>query len=145
MMKLHYLNEDKLPPKLQVIFSSKIIKKMDFIENFNQDNIDALSQWYYYIEGVKSYISNPSIAWDYTNRYSHFPNGAIHLKELNYDVMFIVKKNRNYVYVFKIDLKPQEFGLKVPPTLEENRESIISRIITETINNYLKKNILLVN
>lgn len=148
-MKQCWVNEDKLPQKLLVITSPKISKQIQVIDGYNQNNIDALYQWNEYIEGVKSYISNPVIAWDYNNKYPHFPNGAVHLRDFGYDVAFIVKTNqntnKNYVYVFKIDLKPQEFGLKVPPTLEENRDDIVSRIITETINNYLKRNILLVS
>lgn len=144
-MRLHYLNEDNLSPKLPISFSAKISKQINAIYACNQDNTDALCQWDEYIERLKSYISNRSIAWDYNNKYPRFPNGAIHIRDLGFDVTFIVKVNQttneNYVYVFKLDLKPKEFGLK------EDKSNInsIDRIIIETINNYLKRNLLLVS
>ena len=37
-MRQYYLIEDKLPPKLPVIFSPKISKRIETIYNKNQDN-----------------------------------------------------------------------------------------------------------
>ena len=144
-MRQIFLIEEKLPPKLPVRFSYKIFKQIKTIYNKNQDNINALSQWYEYIDSLKSYISNRSIAWDYACQYPRSPKGAIHIRDLGFDVTFIVKVNKktneSYVYVFKVDLKPEEFGL------EENKSNInsIDRIIIETINNYLKRNLWLVS
>lgn len=96
------------------------------IKDYNQNNLEAYYQWYEYIDNLKCYISNRKIAWDYACRYIHFPNGSIHLIELGYDVTFIVStdktRGKNFVYVYKADLKPQEFGLRVPPNLEENKQ-----------------------
>ena len=118
MTKICQINEDRLPQKLSVVFSNTIRQEMDAIYTYNQNNIDGLYQWYEYIDGIESYISNRSIAFDYANRYTTFPNGAIHLRDLGYDVTFIVSTNRttnkSYVYVFMLNLKPEEFGLKVP-------------------------------
>lgn len=145
----NYLKEDRLPKKLNVIFSADILNKMDTIENFNQNNIEGISQWYKYIEGLVSYISNPVIAWDYTNRFAHFPNGAIVIKELGYDVAFIVKTDRinniNYVYVFKINLYPEKYNLKTPPSLNEQRtllrltEHQLRCLIKQCVKNIIKK------
>ena len=133
-MKNIYLNEENLPPKLLVSFSAEIRNNINLIKVYNKNNHDALYQWYDYIENMKNYISNRKIAWDYANRYSRFPNGAVHLVELGYDVYFIVKTNNttqtNYIYVFKLDLKPEEFGLKIPSTLKENKKKTIR--LTET-------------
>ena len=148
-MKQCLVSEDKLPQKLSVITSPKISKQIEVIDNYNQNNIDALSQWNEYIEGLKSYISNRSIAWDYNNKYPRFPNGAIHLEELGYDVTFIVKTshitNRSYVYVFMLNLKPEEFGLKVPP--KGNCQSQVNNQLTNNLYvpeacNYQQKNVL---
>ena len=129
-----YLNEENLPPKLPVSFSAEIRNNINLIKDYNQNNRDALYQWGDYIDNLKNYISNRKIAWDYANRYVHFPNGAVHLVELGYDVTFIVSfdrtRNVNYVYVFKLDLKLEEFGLKIPPTLNENKKKTIR--LTET-------------
>ena len=80
MKERHSLKEDKLPPKLFVIFSSNIQSKINAIDNHNNNN-ECLSNWYEYIEGLKRYISNPAIAFDYTNRFSTFPNGAKFIRD----------------------------------------------------------------
>ena len=86
-------------------------------------NREGISQWRDYLNGLKNYISNPVIAWDYANRYHRTKKGAIYLNELGYNAIFMVLTNNQtqqaYVYLFWIDLKPEEFGLKVPPTLNE--------------------------
>ena len=75
-MRKCYLIEDKLPPKLPVIFSAKISKQIKAIYAKNQDNAEAISQWDKYIDGIKGYISNPVIALDYTNRFQRLPRGG---------------------------------------------------------------------
>lgn len=157
MMKQYWLREDRLSKKLFVRFSSKIIKEIEIIEAYNQTNIEGLSQWYDYLEGMKSYLSNPVIAWDYTNRFSRFPNGARFIRDFDYNVGYAVKSNDTtnhpYVFVFMINLKPQEFGLKVPSNVKESKqhitngmnqtiylkESELKQMIEETVRNVLKE------
>ena len=92
-------------------------------------------------------MSNPVIAWDYTNRFSRFPNGTRFIKDFDFNVGYAVKTNSTtkqpYVYVFMVNLRPEEFGLEIPPTLKENRGGTFSRIISEVINSYLRRNLLL--
>ena len=136
-MKKYGLNEDKLPTKLLVRFSSKISKKIDAIDAYNQDNIEALSHWADYLNGIRSYLSNPVIAWDYTGRFSRFPNGAKFIKDFNYNVGYTIQTNsmnQTYVYIFKLNLNLEEFGLKLPPNVTENSQQCINRIISESIN-----------
>ena len=87
--------------------------------------------WHDYLNGIMNYISNPAIAWDNTNRYIHFPNGATYIKDFDFNVGFTIRTNCNksYVYVFTINLKPEEFGLKVPPILNENKQHTSDKII----------------
>lgn len=127
----HRINEDKFPPKLSVIFSKKITNEIDAIDYYNRNNYDKLSMWHDYIDGIRNYISNPVIAWDNTNRYIHFPNGATYIRDFNFNVGFTIKTNSNktYVYVFTINLKPAEFGLKVPQTLNENKQHTSTKIV----------------
>lgn len=115
-----YLHEDRPPKQLQVIFSSDIINEMDNIEYLNQNNAEGLSEWYQYIESIKNWLSNPSIAWDYANRFAKFPNGARFIRDFNCNIGYTVKTNQYgaYVFVFMINLKPQEFGLN---TIKENK------------------------
>jgi len=126
MTKHYNLNEDKLPLKLLVIFSSKIRTNIDAIVHYNQNNTEGLSQWYDYLDGIRNYISNPVIAYDYTNRYSKFPNGAIYNRDFDYNAAYVVKTNNTtnqpYVYIFKMNLNTEEYGLEIPPTLDENKQ-----------------------
>lgn len=131
-MKFH-IDEEKLPTKLLVTFSNKISLYIDAIDDYNKNNIEALTQWYEYIDTIKSYISNPVIAWDNMWRYQHYPNGTTYIRDFGFNVGFTIKtSNRthhNYVYVFKVNLKPEEFGLKVPPILNENKQHTSDKII----------------
>ena len=148
-MKQDYLIEENLPPRLPIRFSSKIYNQIDNIYTYNQNNVNALLDWLDYIDGLKSYISHRKIAWDYANRYIRFPNGAVHLIELGYDVTYIIKTNKatnkNYIYVFKIDLKTEEYGLNIPPSLTEDKnvirltESMLKSMIAESLMNILNE------
>ena len=50
MMGCYWLNEDRLPSKLFVGFSSKITKEIENIDDYNQNNIDGISHWHNYID-----------------------------------------------------------------------------------------------
>lgn len=117
------ISEDNHPKKIYVIFSTQIKQDIITIKNHNQENTEALSQWYDYIEGIKRWLSNPSIAWDYANRFAKFPNGSRYIRDFDYNIGYTVKTNQYgaYVYVFIINLKLQEFGLNIPPTIKENK------------------------
>lgn len=155
----HYLLcEDKLPPKLYVTFSWNISKCIEDIEKDRRNNDDALLQWADYLEVLKHYISNPVIAYDYNNRYQHYQNGAIHLKELGFDVSFIVKIGRKtnlpYVYIFDMKLNCENYGLINPFTtslknningVSEDFDRRLNRIITETLNRVIRESILAEN
>lgn len=131
----YMLLEDTRPKRLTVSVSSKIKKSIADIYKYNQDNPTALSQWVRYIESLRRYISNPAIAFDYANRYVHYPNGAIHLVEMNYDVSFITKSNDanefSYVYIFGMDFKLKDFGLKNPTIMNESCKKKKAVIVTE--------------
>ena len=49
------------------------------------------------------------------------------------------------VYIFMVNLKVEEFGLRLPPNMNEDKHDIISLIVSETIYNYLKRKLLLVS
>ena len=146
MIKKYWLMEDKLPPKLLVTFSSKLYKEIKAIDAYNKNNVEALYQWRDYLYGMKRYLSDSTIAWDNMGRYPRFPNGARFIRDFNYNVGYTIKINNNtnlpYVYVFKANLNLEQYGLKVPPTVKENVLKV-DAIITETINKYLRKHLLL--
>lgn len=139
-MKQFQLNEDRLPQKLLVIFSRKIRNKIDKIYAKNQSNIKALYQWFNYIDGIESYISNPTIAWDNMGRYPNYNNERRFINDFDYNIGYVIKINNRtnlpYVYVFKANLNPRQFGLR------ENKNRI-NRIISEVLNQYLRQNLIL--
>ena len=140
-MKTCWLKEDKRLPKLPVIFSPEIIQSIEDIHRRNYDNQEALTEWENYIDGVIGYISNPVIAWDYVGRYPHFPNGAIFVNDFGYNAAFIVKTNfktnQPFVYLFKLNLNLEAFGLKMLPLKEEIllsiTESEIKNMVMECV------------
>lgn len=148
-MKRYWLREDKLPPNLLVNFSSKITEKINAIGNYNKNNDLALTQWSDYLDGIKSYLSKSVIAWDNMNRYPRLRSGGKFIKDFGYNVGYTLlndySTNKPLVYIFMVNLKVEEFGLRLPPNMNEDKHDIISRIVSETINNYLKRNLLLVS
>lgn len=132
-------NEKNIPSRIIVGFSKEISNRIESIYKYNQGN-EALIQWSEYLATIRKYISNPSIAFDYKHSSVHFRNGAILLKDFGCDAIYYIKTNGNhppYVYIFKINLKTDEYGLKVPPTLQEGKsvvrltESDLRFIVTE--------------
>lgn len=121
-MSTKQIYEDKLPPKIPVVGSSKVKAEILKIENYNQNNRESLSRWFQYIHNLESYISNPVIAWDYTGKYQH-RNGTTIVKELGYNVQFKIntdKSNKNFIEIINLDYNLKEFGLDVPPSLTES-------------------------
>ena len=120
-----YLNEDKRLEKLLVVFSEDIIEKIDDINWCNRSNTEKLAEWHDYIDGITGYIANPVIAKDYMGWFQRYPNGTIWINEQGMDVTFMVKMkngtNQQYVYVFDINLKPEDFGLKNPSMMYEGK------------------------
>ena len=140
MKKRCWLNEDKLPPTIEVRFSSRITQEIRRINLLNKHNINALNNWKEYLCGIKRYLSDSTIAWDNMGRYPRFPNGAIFIRDFGYNVAYTIQTNyvtnQAYVYVFKVNLNPKKFGLRE----NENR---INRIISEVLNQYLRRNLIL--
>lgn len=147
-MMQHYIKEDKLAPNLLIRFSARINKQINAIKDFNRGNIEGLSQWEDYLEGMKTYISRRTIAWDNTGKYIEWPNGAIFIPDLGYNVGYNIiidsATKRDLVFIFRANLAPEDYGLKVPPTLQESKnvihltESHIRQIEKETLRRYLQ-------
>lgn len=113
------LNEDIKPSKIPVKFSIKISKRIENIYECNRVN-ENISKWLDYIEWVRNYISNRSIAWDYANQHIKFPNGTRFISKFNVGYSVKCDGQGVYVYVFMMDLKTDDFGLKLPKSLKEN-------------------------
>ena len=120
------LYEEKLPRKFTVILSPKIIREMEEIYRLNSNKVNELYQWYSYIDDVQNYVSNRAVAWNYQAGNIRFPNGALFIKDFDYNVGYTIKTNKyteqTYVYVFMMNLKTEEFGLKRPPVIQESKK-----------------------
>ena len=104
-MKRYYIKEDKLPHQLSVRFSATIYKQINSIAYFNRNNVEALSKWYDYLDGLKTYLSNPTIAWDNMGRYIQWSNGAKFIGDFGYNVAYSIindtTTNKYFVYIFR--------------------------------------------
>lgn len=136
-MKQYFLNEDSLPPKLPIIFSDSIASQIQDICDCNRGNTYGLSALQKYLNGIINHFSNRAIAFGYGNNYPMYSNGTTYVYDMG--VVFCLKDDSEKVFVeiSWINLNLEDFGL------QESRNVDISRIITETINSYLKKNLLL--
>lgn len=123
-MSKFVLKEDKPPIRLPVVFSPAISKEIESILEFNQQLRNSLDEWTDYIEGIKNYLSYAKNAFDYANRFRRLPNGCPFVGDFGYNVGYSVKTSkrthRAYVYVFMINLRAEEFGLKIPPKIPMN-------------------------
>ena len=119
-MKQRLLTEDKLPQKLPVLYSEYITNQIEVILNYNQDNTTGLSAWKDYIDGISSHISNRAIAFGYGNNYKRDSDEFVLLHDFGATFRLIDGTDRTFVEIVWIDLKPEEFGLEVPPMLNEN-------------------------
>lgn len=138
-MKQYFLNEDSLPPKLPIIFSDSITSQIQDICDYNRGNTYGLSALQNYLKWIINHISNRAIAFGYGSNYTMYSNGITYVYEMG--VVFCLKDDSEKVFIeiTRIDLNLEDFGL------QENWNVDISRIITETINNYLRKKLMLVS
>ena len=141
-MKRQSLKEDKPLPKLPVLFSAKIMDTINKVKIKNSNCPEKLLQWYDYIDSIKSHISNPVIAWDNTNRFRQFPNGAKFVSDFDFNIGYVIKTNKqtqqNYVYVM-VNLKIQDYDLNENKNLIRISETEFKQIITESVKNVFSK------
>jgi hypothetical protein len=135
-MKQYLLNEDWKPPKLPVVYSEYITSQIEDIIIRNQGNKYGLSTLADYVDGISSHISNRAIAFGYGSNYTRESDDTTLVYYLGVTFRVVDGIDKTFVEIVWIDLNLEDFGL------QENRNINISRIITETINNYLKRNLL---
>ena len=145
MMKWNQLIEDKQSPKLPTYFSSEFDDKIEEIIWYNQFEDEARTQLKDELDAILNHISNRAIAFSYSDGGREDINRTIFKNILGHNVAYKIITDNNAVSVCieNIEFDVQQFGLRIPPMMEEKRKNLISRIITETINSYLRKNLLL--
>ena len=90
-----------------------------------------------YIKWIENHISNRAIVFGYGSNYTIDDNVTTIIYDMGVSFTLYNDSERTFVKVVWIDLNLEDFGL------QENKKVDISRIITETINSYLRKNLLL--
>lgn len=147
-MRQRRVDEDILPKKMSVRFSAKVTSKIDSIISRNQNNKQAISQWLEYLETVKNYVSNPVIAWDYTDRNVQFPNGARYIRDFDFNIGYSIIADYTtdipFVYIFMVNLNHHEFGLKESTYKGEViaiTETDLRKMVKECIRKVIQENI----
>ena len=120
------LNEDKRLEPYKVWFTPTVRHTIDVIKAYNSNNIEGIKEFEEYLQGLKSYISKPVLAWDNIDKYPHTRNGATHVHELGYNFIYYVNNSKfdhkQYVCVVKIYFNLSEFGLQDPFATNGNQQ-----------------------
>ena len=147
-MRIYLLNEDKLPPKLPVVYSDYVSNQIELISDYNEGNVN-LSKWRNYIDGISSHISNRAIAFDY--EHTRESDGTTINVYMGVSFYLVNDSEKVFVEIVWMDLKPENYGLEIPPYLYENKhhntkrekrtihlkESELKHMINETVRRLL--------
>ncbi len=127
-MKRYYLNEDNKLAKLPVRYSNNLTEKIEYIKLYNMLEKEGMERWLNDLKGFVSWLSNPVIAWDNHNDFTHYDNGEISIDK--YGILFKVLTDkdeqgneRNFVYVVDMILTPQDYNLNAPSNINENKKN----------------------
>lgn len=144
-MKQYQLYEYKSPFKFATCFSPEFEEKIEIIKAYNQNNEYAITQLKNELLAILNHISNPSIAWCYSQKYKQNSRETIFSRILGYDIIYNIVTDNNgaSVCIIDINFNPEEFGLKTPQLNENNvikkrkilylKESQLRQIIREVI------------
>lgn len=128
------INEDTQSPRLQVRFSDELESEIKSIYEINQDNTQALTEWNEYLNEIINFMSYRSIAWDYANEHLKTSENTRFVSAFNYNVDYSIEIDSDgaYVYIFQLDFKLKDFGLKAPFDLidNQNKENLNCNINT---------------
>ena len=131
-MKFNIVSEARNQPKLVVVFSEEIADKIEDIDFHNRNNVEAISEFHYFIDCMISYVSNPVIAWNNQGRYRQTQEGYTRISELGYDITFIIKTNdktqQSYIFIVEAKLVPDGLKLNLPYYITENNNTKLRSI-----------------
>lgn len=123
MIKRRLINEDNLPPKLPVVYSDEIMHKIENIKDYNQFEKDGLSKMFSHVKGVENHISNRAIAFGYGINYKMKPGKTVLIHDFGVAYRLVNNADRTFVEIVWMDLNLEDFGLEVPPMMNENKQS----------------------
>ena len=133
-MKMHYLNEDVKLEKLPIIYSDELKTKIEDVIFHNKFEKEILDHWLNELEGMTNWVANRIIAWDNQNKFVHYDDGEIYIKQ--YGILFKILTNKddqgvehNFVCILRMPLNLQNYNLRIPPYLYENKNSQTTRML----------------
>lgn len=128
-------------PTFNVYIEKEIEDYIEYIHMRNEYNTTGLSQFDNYLDGIRRNLSRWDVAFDYGMQCDYYPNDKMYLNYYGWYIGYEFKSdNEGKTYVSIFDLKPnlEELGLR-----ENKSHYILDNIISETINNYLRKYLLI--
>lgn len=122
------LNENTNTSSLPVVFSEKLENKIQDVINYNKHNKDGISEWAKSLEYLSKYLSQRQIAFDYGGQHNYDryeENETITITKIHYVTYKIIedKNGRIYVEIVGAKLKPLDYGLEIPPSFTESKET----------------------
>lgn len=122
------LNENTNTSSLPVVFSEKLENKIQDVINYNKHNKDGISEWAKSLEYLSKYLSQRQIAFDYGGQHNYDryeENETITITKIHYVTYKIMedKNGRIYVEIVGAKLKPLDYGLEIPPSFTESKET----------------------
>ena len=136
------LNEGKHPHPLPVCLSKRIKNYIHRIERFNWDKQEAVTRWREYINTVINYIEQPSVAFDYAGRAWCTHYCTMFNYDLGYNIgykIMVDNYDEAFVFVFKMNLQPENFGLLIPQTKKKHSSQKIYTVTEPKLRHIIKE------
>lgn len=107
---------------MTVIYADSIIYEIEHITEYNEDNVYGIAEWRKHLNGIRKYISDWSIAFDYANQFTRINDKVTLIEDFGYNLYYSLIEDTNHqivVYVSQVNLAYEDYGLEYP--LYENR------------------------
>lgn len=150
-MNKHFLYEAYETPKFPLIFGSNINDEIESICEYNKGNETAVLRLKETIVWISNYFSQWKIALDYGGSFIHNSNGVTVVSEkcygfyLEYMLSTNEETEEQFVEIIQLKLDYEGMGLEIPSWLQlgENKQSRLDNIITEVLNDFLSREMLI--
>lgn len=149
MTKQHVLKEEDIRPEFNAYETLPVYRYLDRIYACNQGNDSAIEEFEKCLSEIKHHLAYRCMALGYPDNIKKISNQIMKFTELGITLTYEVIQSDNYggyyVNVIRIDVDFGYFGLTKPIPIKCGKlnNNFIDTIITEAINSYLRKNLLL--
>lgn len=121
------LTEETLQPEFVVWASNKVSNYIDWVLNFNKNNLNAIRGFYDAFKELHHHLSYRSVGLSYGN-----PNP---FSEFGLSVHYNLKHDVNgqpYINIYRIRIDFEYFGLANPSNMSESRKKVKKLRLTES-------------